>query len=293
MSETPPNAVDQLGKALEAAERRANELQVQFAKLKAVISRARRDLVARPRSTLAGLVRELRSWREVGAPVDLVELAASLDAHRHALDELVGRTFIRALQDGCASAGLEFRSLDTGWAVGPFGLGVTTERETATLRYAHQDVERELPLDVGRIVGRVTELAADLLTPPSDLKSLRSEVAEALRVAVARGEPATAGREQRASLPAVYREMVYVRQTRSKVPSKSTFQDYPRARFVVELATLLRSDENVRAARRFKPETAVLENAKDPRKSMFIPNDLAHGYGEGMYYQALVLLPPA
>jgi hypothetical protein len=86
--------------------------------------------------------------------------------------------------------------------------------------------------------------------------------------------------------------MVFLRQGRSRPASKASFVDYPLPRFVVELKTLVQSDYNARAERRLKLETAVIENTKNPRKSVFIPNDLSCGFGEGTYFQAIVLLPP-
>ena len=61
------------------------------------------------------------------------------------------------------------------------------------------------------------------------------------------------------------------------------------ARFVVEIKTLVQSNENLAAARRFRLEPAVIENTKNPNKSVFFPNDLSQGFGEGMYFQALIM----
>ena len=65
---------------------------------------------------------------------------------------------------------------------------------------------------------------------------------------------------------------------------------YPVARFVVELKSLVSSEFNLGRSRRFKLETAVIENTRNPKKSIFIPNQLDHGYGEGTFFQAIVLL---
>jgi seryl-tRNA synthetase len=64
---------------------------------------------------------------------------------------------------------------------------------------------------------------------------------------------------------------------------------YSIPRFVVETKTLVQSDLNSSRARRFRLETAVIENTKNPKKSVFIPNDLQKGYGEGTYFQAIIL----
>ena len=108
-------------------------------------------------------------------------------------------------------------------------------------------------------------------------------------VTLAREKKSTRLPELRAELPEVYREMTFIRQTGTKPLSKQNVQDYPLARFVVEVATVIRSDENLAADRSFRLETAVIENTRNRRKSVFIPKDLRKGYGEGMYYQALIL----
>src|SRR5436309_1334500 len=85
---------------------------------------------------------------------------------------------------------------------------------------------------------------------------------------------------QLVELLSVYREMFYFRQGRFTVTTRKSLKEYPVARFVVEIKTLLQSDENVAAARRFRLEPAVIENTKNPNKSVFFPNDLSQGFGE-------------
>ena len=65
--------------------------------------------------------------------------------------------------------------------------------------------------------------------------------------------------------------------------------EYTVARFAVEVASLVRAEANLSSDKPFRLETAVIENTGNPRKSVFIPKDLTKGYGEGMYYQAIVL----
>src|SRR6185503_1496593 len=115
------------------------------------------------------------------------------------------------------------------------------------------------------------------------------EVEEAIRVVHARNKQTIAG-DLRAELPAVYREMAFIRQSDAPVPSKSNFREYPLVRFIVEIKTLIQSDFNATRTRRFKLETAVIENTKNSRKSVFIPHDLQKGFGEGTYFQAILLL---
>ena len=163
----------------------------------------------------------------------------------------------------CESERVEFHMLGESWAVGTLRTP-SHSRERNWVAEASPDwvLEKGLPLDPARIVKRVLDLTRTMLEPPRELKSLAVEVKEAMRVTLARqGLPVTSP-ELCAELPQVYREMVYVKQGKSKPATKTSFKDYSRARFVVELKTLMQSEENTRADRRLKLEPAVIENAK-------------------------------
>jgi hypothetical protein len=263
-------------------------------KVRGHLAKVRDDLASKPRPA-AQLTKLISALSKVKGPgkADVGPVLELLERHLRNLKERREDAFAQELRARCEAERVAFRPLDDGWGIGPFDLHLVPAKEVAMLKYARQDLEKDLALDPGRILERVRDLEATLLALPRDLKALAAEVQEALRVAVARqGMPLTEP-QLRADLPATYREMVYVRQGRTKAPSRATFRDYPLHRFIVELKALLQSEENLHAARRLKLEPAVIEHAKDTRKSLFFPNDLSRGYGEGTYYQALVLLPPS
>lgn len=87
--------------------------------------------------------------------------------------------------------------------------------------------------------------------------------------------------------------MTAIRQDRGRTITSNSFRDYPLARFVVELKTLVQSEQNMTASKRFRLETAVLENTRNSKKSVLIPTDLQRGYAGGTYFQALVLVNEA
>jgi hypothetical protein len=292
MSDTNLSSIAKVLNDLKDLEVKVVAHHIYFGKLKALLVKTCRELPDKPRpdTSLAELIFELG---KLGTPVqmDVVQTTAQLNVHQLTLKEQAGHAFARALRDRCESEKVNFRYLDGGWAVGPFGVRESPDKKALVLRYAKQVVERDLPFDAERLVARVNELAKVLLEPTGDLDALGADVREAMRVAVARQGSSASTPELRVDLPAVYREMVFIRQGRSKPASKTTFKDYLLPRFIVQLKSLLQSDENVHASRRLKLEPAVIENSRNSSKSLYIPGDLAEGCGEGTYYQALVLLP--
>jgi hypothetical protein len=177
--------------------------------------------------------------------------------------------------------------------VGPFELIHDPKTESAGLYYAKAPARTALPIDVDKILTAAGQMASELLDTPVDLARLAAELEEAIVITLVRKRTSTRTTELRAELPAVHRELTFIRQGSKKVVSKEGFRDYPLARFVVEIARLIRSDDNIKADKTFRLETAVIENAGNRRQSVFIPKDLAKGFGEGMFYQAVVLRQPA
>ena len=174
--------------------------------------------------------------------------------------------------------------------LGPFALSLDVAREVASLEYATVPIADKLPLDAVTITTECQKQAALILHQPRSSDELASMLEQAVRVAVVRtGQNPTHG-ELRAELPAVYREMVYLQQLPSRPPTKASFRDYPLPRFVVELKEFLQSDANLASRKRIRLETAVIDNTRNRKKSVFVPNDVRKGYGEGMYFQALVML---
>jgi hypothetical protein len=231
----------------------------------------------------------LKALPPVPAGPDLAQLVDRLSQRQHELVERFQRDFRTQLQAAAEEAKLPLRLVNDQLTVGPFVLHLNSEKETSSLEYAKVVVSKDLPLDPAKIVAHTRRLVADLLTPPADLRALAAEVEEALRVVLARQKKSLAADEWRGELPAVYRELFYIRQGRFSVTARKSLKEYPLARFMVEVKTLVQSDESLAAARRFRLEPAVIENTKNPNKSVFFPNDLSQGFGEGMYFQALIM----
>lgn len=260
-------------------------------KLKTVVSGGRKKLEKQPGSQK--LLEKLLKDLEALAGPDAAPEAATLSSQiREQLQERSGQ-FERRFRDGlrgeAEKVGLEVGVFGDGLTLGPFGLTLDLKKETATLTYGKSPVEEKLPLDAARIAGRGAALAAELLAPPSDLPLLAAELEEAVRVAAVRERRPAGVEDLRAELPAVHREMCFLRQIKTRPLTKATVLEYPITRFVVEIKTLVQSDQNMSADRRFRLETAVIENTRNAKKSVYVPADLAKGYGEGTYFQAIVL----
>lgn len=156
--------------------------------------------------------------------------------------------------------------------------------------YATVPVVERLPLDAARITAACRTQADLILASPSDPERIAADLEQAMRVSIVRTGKTPTDTDLRAELPAVYREMVYLQQSPSRPLTKASIREYPLARFVVALKTLIQSDANLSSRKRFRLETAVIDNTRNRKKSVFVPNDLQKGYGEGMYYQALLML---
>ena len=185
---------------------------------------------------------------------------------------------------------LDFKALTDGFGVGPFFVATDAQKEVASFQYAKVTILKDMPLNVSAIVAQAGTLKATLLDPPVDLPQFRSELHEAMRVAVARREARQLMTDLRVDLPAVFREMGFIRHpVGGSSRKKSAGAEYSLSRFVIELKQFMQSDQNLHADQQFRLEPAVIENTKNPKKSTFIPRDVACGFGEGSYYQAILL----
>jgi len=227
------------------------------------------------------------------------QTAPRLEARLQQLSSHLERDLRSALQHEAQQAGLDFGIAAGTMFLGPFALNLNLTRESASLAYATVAVADRLPLDAGQITAACRRHTELILAPPGDLTRVAADFEQARRVAIVRSAKEPGAAEIRAELPAVYREMVFLQQTTTRPLTKASVRslagvihEYPLARFVVELKTLIQSDFNLSRRQRFRLETAVIENTRNRTKSFFVPNDLQKGYGEGMYYQALVMPRP-
>ena len=163
-------------------------------------------------------------------------------------------------------------------------------KETAIIQYAKVAIIQNVPLNVRAIVDQAIALKARLIDAAVDLPRFRKDIHEAIRVAVARRETRTLVAELRVDLPASFREMSFIRNaTASHSARKGAAGEYSLARFTIELKQFIQSDDNLQSSQQCRLEPAVIENTKNPKKSIFVPRDIACGFGEGTYYQAIIM----
>ena len=200
------------------------------------------------------------------------------------------KSFIDSLVSASQTSNLAMGTTNGVLMLGPFRLSLDLSKETVNLYYANQPVASPTTMDAEILVRKTIELTEALLVAPTDISKLASEFEESIRVALIRGRKPTQARELRCPLPELHREMTLLRQDRSRAVTSKSFREYPLARFVVELKALIQSEQNVNSSQRFRLEPAVIENTKNPKKSVFVPKDIHKGFGEGTYFQAIVLV---
>jgi hypothetical protein len=261
-------------------------------KLKMRLSRTKKALASKPivASQVAALVNDLNSMRVEPERPAVPHLIESLEAQLRTLQRRFQDDFPSELRQGCEGARLDFKPLTDGFGVGPFFVGIDAQKQTASFQYAKVTILKDVPLNVSAIVAQATALKTSLLDPPLDLPQFRSELHEAMRVAVARREARQPTTELRVELPVVFREMGFIRQGASgSSRRKSAGAGYSLTRFVIELKQFIQSDQNLHSDQQYRLEPAVIENTKNPKKSVFIPRDVSCGFGEGSYYQAILV----
>lgn len=236
------------------------------------------------------LLKDLASHLDGCAKENVQQLQEQLDKHLAVAAKSYEQEFVNALMSKASKLNVPAGCVSEDYFLGPFRLTLNFAEESAVLSYAGQPVAPATMLDPDKLVSAASELTRTLLAAPSDVAKLANDFDEAIRVSLARSRKPTVARELRCPLPDLYREMTLLRQDRTRPITNSTFRDYPNARFVVEVKTLVQSEENLAGARRFRLETAVIENTKNSKKSVFIPTDLERGFSEGTYYQALILV---
>jgi hypothetical protein len=266
--------------------------QLRFlASLRGHLRKAAKELASSkpPIGILRQLSSALRSASAVPACVSVVDLASEVENQIATLSREQERTVVAELRSAAERAGLPLGRNGDHFTLGPFLLKLTHTRESASLDFAKLEVAT-LPLDARAIVAAAQELLGGHLRSPADdeLPALAQAFEEAIRVAIVRKSGQLLVGPLRAETPSVYKEMCWIRSAMRK--GRETSEGYPLARFIVEVKTLIGSQFNVNRSRRFRLETSVIENAGNARKSIFVPNSIDQGWGEGTYFQAIVLL---
>jgi hypothetical protein len=267
----------------------ATEYTAFLRKLKTRLSLAKKGLVTKPgvARQVSGLIESLQKLPKEPQTPSVADLIQHLEDRLQVLRQALGVRLAEDLRHACEAAGMNFKPLSRGdFGVGPFRVTANSAKEVASLGYAKVAVET-VPLAPASIVDVATNLKASLIDEPVDIAKVASQLEQAIRVALARQGKKSIS-EMRAELPAVFREMAFIKQLEPST-RRRTAVDYALPRFVVEIKSVLQSDQNLNADRQLRLETATLENANNPRRSIFVPNDLACGYGEGTFYQALLL----
>lgn len=280
---------------LEAIEKSQSQITDTFgylSKIKARLDKTKKALKARPSITaqIQVLITDLQAAKSAPELHNAMQMAESLDVLLRAFQRKLQEGFPGNLRQACESARLDFKAMNDGFGVGPFVVVTDVAKETAVIQYAKVAVVQDAPLDVQTIVSQAAALKESLIDTPVDLSRFRKDIHEAVRVAVARRETRTPVAELRVELPASFREMCFIRNTiGSNSAKRGVVDEYSLARFIIELKQFIQSDDNLNSSQQYRLEPAVIENAKNPKKSVFIPRDVACGFGEGTYYQAIIL----
>lgn len=280
---------------LEAIEK--NQIQITdtcsyLSKLKARLDKTKKALKAKPSITaqIQLLITDLQAAKSAPELHSASQMVDSLDGLLRAFQRKLQDGFPGNLRQACEGARLDFKAMTDGFGVGPFMVVADVAKETGVIQYAKVAVIQDVPLNVQAIVTQATALKASLIDAPVDLPRFRKEIHEAIRVAVARRETRTPVTELRVELPASFREMCFIRNTTgSNSAKRGAADEYSLARFIIELKQFIQSDDNLKSTQQCRLEPAVIENTKNPKKSIFVPRDVACGFGEGTYYQAIIM----
>lgn len=275
-------------KRIEEVENQANEQAAFLKKLKARLTRTKKALATKPVAAQASvLIADLAAFRSFPPAPSVERLQHSLQDELAELQRRIKDSFPGDLRKACEAAGFSFTALPDGFGVGAFFVTVNSAKETAAFQFAKIDMGAAVPLNTTAIVEQAASLKKSLLDEPIDPARFATDLNEAMRVALAR-QGKVPSTEWRVELPAVFRELTFIRMEQSK-RRKPSQAEYSPCRFVIELKEFIQSTGNMRADEQYRLETAVLENTKNSKKSMFIPRDVSRSFGEGTYYQAILL----
>jgi hypothetical protein len=228
------------------------------------------------------LLVDLESLQVTAQAPNISVLIEGIQAELPKIKRAFVSSFNTELKNVCEAASMPFRQHGDELAVGPCKVAVDAVREKVDLSYAKFVFDRPA-LQAEAVLAAIIEFKKNTFDRPVDLKKTRTNLDEAVRVSLARKSKPAKG-SIRIELPAIFRELKFIRE---QVAGAKTTEVFTLPRFVIEIATLLKSDENLNSTSSYSLETAVLENTSDPRKSIFIPKDVYSGQGDGTFFQAL------
>jgi hypothetical protein len=275
---------------IDASDRELASAGKQIASVRRVLKAANKGLSSSPYpiAQLQKVAKQLRTLENLSLSVDIEALTKVADAATDSTVAAFRPGLHRELRAAAEVSRMSFEIVGDVPVIGTFEVQLDPAKGQAALVYGKSAVLKGLPADAGKIVAAASKLSAHLFDDLPATAALAADFEEAVMIALTRAKTSLRTPELRAELPAVYREMTFIRQNAKPPMTSKNFREYSAAKFVVELATLVRSDENVQAERPFRLETAVIENAGNRRKSVFVPRDLHRSFGEGMYFQAIV-----
>lgn len=277
-------------KRIEETENQLNEYSAFVKKLKARLTRTKKALPTKPvAAQVSALISDLETFKSAPSTPSVDSLRHSLEDELKKLHRRFQDSFPGNLRKACEASRLSFAALPDGFGVGTFYVSINSAKETAAFQFAKIDMDTTVPMNATAIVAQATSLKKSLLDEPVDLGRFANDLNEAMRVALAR-QGKVLKTEGRVELPLIFRELTFIRMSQTK-RRKSAQPGYSLCRFVIELKEFIQSTVNMRADEQYRLETAVLENTKNPKKSVFIPRDISRSFGEGTYYQTILLRP--
>lgn len=257
------------------------------AKLAKALKDAKNSKSTWPIKSLAQIDRAFKAYSQHDKLPNANGFADALRSIESDYRALFHSEFGKDLCEQATGAKLAFKPHDDFFTVGPFDVVPNLNKESVSLRYAKAVLLNDIPLDSKEVVNAIIGVSKELLEAKHDVRKLAADFEVAVRVCVARAGLVKHG-ALRAELPQLLEEMEVIR-GRSKGIGKLA---YGRPRFVVELATLVKSNENIegKLGKEFRLETAVIDNSRNDSKSVFVPDRLHSGSGEGKYYQAINMI---
>ena len=213
------------------------------------------------------------------------EVAAGIPA----IADASKKAFWLALDEEAKKSGLRFKRVGEKECLDVFEVTADAPKNVASLIYAKHVAASGIPMQPAAVVKQAKKLGDEIRSWVDSARpeELGKQFDEAMLVSLARGGKPMQGDQKRVALPVLFREMQLVVQDRAKPLTAETVQEYTMPQFVVDLRTLVTSEWNTNSKRRFDLEPAVIENAGNIAKAVFLPEAVDAGYGEGKWWQAL------
>jgi hypothetical protein len=233
-----------------------------------------------PLRSLGDLVQAISLFNSFAQLPELSEPAKALESCLLDSRANFNQEFARAMKDFATKAKIHFHFSEDSCQLGPFELKLDPDREKYRLCYGKSEVKKDLDLELNSILKTIYQQSKELFENRRDVRALANEFETAIKSSVGKSTGVLAG-NLRAELPLLLKELQAVKG-----------HAYSRPCFVIDTSVLIKSEENIDGllGREFRLETAVIDNSMNDRKSVFIPDRLEKGWGEGKYYQAINLI---